>query len=99
MGETMMAVEHDYTSMGWGHAIGMMRGGTTDDPIGVWLGHGPHSSARMKAGDVIIVEMRSGRRGRYIVEAIEYYRDPRDMWRATVRLDTAALDSAEAKPL
>lgn len=73
--------EIDYTSQGWGHAIGMMRGN-------VWMGHGyrpGHPPSCIRVGDVLLVRMESGKVGRYEVEAIEYFRDPPDMWQATVR--------------
>lgn len=76
----MATSEHDYTSQGWGHAIGMMDGDR-------WMGHGPAGRPRMRSGDVILVRMQSGRRGRYAIERIEYFRDPPDMWKASVRFD------------
>jgi hypothetical protein len=83
--------DHDYTASCWGHAIGMKDGPTATNPIGRWMGHGPlrgfEFGGRMQAGDRIVVMMQSGKRGAFRIDAIDYFRDPPDMWSATVRFD------------
>jgi hypothetical protein len=80
-------MRHDYTSgqCGWGHSIGMQTGGTTQGDAGTWIGHGPRVGDRIRTGDQLAVTMNSGRTGLYRVDAVVYYSDPRDMWRAVVR--------------
>jgi hypothetical protein len=80
-------MRHDYTigECGWGHSIGMQTGGTTQGDAGTWIGHGPRSGVRMCTGDQIAVTMGSGRVGLFRIESVEYYSDPRDMWRAVAR--------------
>lgn len=71
----------DYRSAvrGWGHDINI---------IGEkWLGHGPLGGARIAAGDLLRVDMQSGREGLFRVETVSYFRDPPDMWSARVVFD------------
>ena len=64
-------MEHDFTHGVWGHAISYYQGSTM-------LGHG----RGLQKGDAI-------RLGQHVftVAEIEYYRDPDDMFKATVSED------------
>jgi hypothetical protein len=80
-------IRHYYTtgSTCWGHAIAMKTGGTSQGDLGKWLGHGPRNASPIVVGDQLAVTMNSGKVGLFMVEKIEYYRDPPDMWKADVR--------------
>jgi hypothetical protein len=75
--------EHDYTTKrrGWGHDR-VLR------PVPGTNGHQANCTGwgyGMEAGDVIMFTNDEGGVARYRIEQIEYYRDPRDMWRARLQ--------------
>ena len=65
---------HDYTAktLCWGHSYESVGGNI--------LGWG----TGIKSGDNLLFDSQSGVRALYRVVKIEYYRDPRDMWKAEV---------------
>ena len=82
----------DYTRAhsGWGHALHI--GAWTPDAQGrVGLtGHGyapsdlPGFPTNIMAGDELLIDMKSGRVAVCVVDWIEYYCDPRDMWQGAI---------------
>lgn len=66
---------HDYTDQYWGHAISMI---TPLKKAGLFsmTGHGES----IKKGHTLTMKMQSGRIGKFAVNKISYYQDPRDMW-------------------
>lgn len=72
--------QHDYTVMHWGHSFEIF-GWNDEECTGTLIGHG----YGIREGDEIL----SGS-GRYLVQSIAYYQDPRDMWKARVSLLRAA---------
>lgn len=73
----MTPTTHDFSRSTWGHAISSFDpqdGGQSAHAIG--HGHG------IKSGDYLILSHPNGGTTRYAVDMIEYYSDPRDMWRA-----------------
>lgn len=77
--------EHNYTTQAWGHAIGVrLRTPVAGEHL--WMGHGPANRDRMRDGDtLLIIHDAEGRTARWEVLKVEYFVDPRDMWKATVR--------------
>ncbi len=88
------AVTHDYTRLCWGHAFSVeavIKNGQTIKAFGWGCGHhcrgyvageGEHCSIR--AGDYLLLPNKTAST-RYQVTQIEYERDPRDMWHATLK--------------
>lgn len=70
--------EHDYTSPRWGRSFNVLSvedGGQCIKVVGWGLG--------IKRKDYLILPNEGGTT-RYRVVEIDYYEDPRDMWRATL---------------
>lgn len=85
----------DYSRPFWGHSAYCMRTWTRGrDQLSTWMGHGPGALARLareapgpddrqiQPGDRLQIKT-----GLFLVEEIEYLRDPPDMWRATLRFE------------
>lgn len=81
------AREHDFTSMGWGWTFFLWDGerrGQDDPAKGMkFTGHG-HG---LREGDAVLLQMESGRVGRWRLSKVEYMRDPTDMFFATAALE------------
>lgn len=73
----LSGVEHDYRQQQrcWGHNFSSVSGSR-------WIGHG----LGLNVGDVVLVDMQRGDVGVWRISEIHYYRDPPDMWTATVEL-------------
>lgn len=71
------AVTHDYTARYWGHDF-------TFAPLPGSRGSMSGWGEGLKAGDYLLLPHNEGGTTRYVIDKIEYYRDPRDMWHATV---------------
>ena len=72
--------KHDYTSSSWGHAI------HDHHEHGVFDVHQIQGHGRgVRVGDAIVRSGEKHPRLLYYVLEIEYYRDPRDMFGATVQ--------------
>lgn len=76
MPETQLPKEHDFTTSNWGWAIAKVYEDNTA------IGHG----LGLSSGDTILLKMSSGRVGLWRVQEIDYYRDPRDMFKAKIEL-------------
>lgn len=93
---------HDYTKSMWGHALSTWHS-IGDEGKYTVLGHGPHGvkamfgerTPQIAKGDVIQVKMESGKIGSATVEEIEYFRDPPDMFKATLQFTEYAEVSGE----
>lgn len=79
--EARVPVTHDYTRRMWGHDYGF----TTKDKGQTLDAHGwgPRGSY-LSVGDFLLIQ-NGDRTTRYMVEAVRYCPDPRDMWFATLR--------------
>lgn len=69
-----IAREHDFTKMWWGWAISVEADYTA-------IGHG----FGIHPGDTILLKMTSGRVGRALIQKIDYYLNPKDMFTAKVQ--------------
>ena len=67
--------EHDFTHSKWGWSIAKVY--DDDTAIGHGLG--------ILSGDTILLRMASGRVGRWRVQEIDYYLDPRDMFKVKIQ--------------
>ena len=73
--------EHDYRRHTWGHSCSFK---PEEGRKASAVGWGPRGGGKIRKDDVLVLD--NGAAGaRYRVMEIEYYRDPRDMWRATLR--------------
>ena len=83
-------VKHNYTQMCWGHAIqGLTANWSTKKQMKV-TGHGPVGGflcPRIKKGDFILISSTEGPVMRLAVKKVEYFRDPSDMFAATLKFD------------
>ncbi|MFN3069916.1 hypothetical protein ACKWMY_17600 [Serratia sp. J2] len=83
-------VKHNYTRMHWGHAIqGLTDNWSTKKQMKV-TGHGPIGGLfcpRIKKGDFILISSTEGPVMRLAVKKVEYFRDPSDMFAATLKFD------------
>lgn len=93
------SVTHDYTSPVWGHRVEVIKiidGGKQLRVAGFGQG--------ISVNDFLILE-NAGGTTRYLVQAIEYKRDPPDMWfadltftpRTTPMIDVTGIDVGQAK--
>ncbi len=73
-------VTHDYRGRSWGHDYVFT---ATADGQGTMQGWGPRGG-HIEAGDYLILATDDPQGTRYRVEAVSYYHDPPDMWRARV---------------
>ena len=76
---TSEMVVHDFTNARWGHSIGILRksGETTYFVQG-------HSEGRIAAGHFLKLHFASGKQRLLKADEVEYYRDPPDMFKATI---------------
>lgn len=65
--------EHDFTVSEWGWSVSVY-----DDDTAIGFGSG------IRSGDTILLRMTSGRVGRALVEEIDYYLNPQDMFKAKI---------------
>lgn len=72
------AKEHDYTRGTWGHDCTFTPADHGQRGRMSGWGHG------ISAGDYIVLVHPAGGTTRYVVDTVEYYRNPPDMWRASV---------------
>lgn len=78
-------VTHDMTKQGWGHGISIFHDISPEVDGTLYKAVG-HSQALVQQGDYIILAGDTeGRTTRYVVDKIDYKRDPRDMFEATLR--------------
>lgn len=70
------AREHDFTRSRWGWSIAKVYDDNTA------IGHG----LGIRSGDAILLKMSSGRVGLWRVLEIDYYMDPRDMFKSKIEL-------------
>lgn len=73
---------HDFTKHAWGHAIGSM---TLNLETHNWslVGHG----TGIKFNDKLMVGMKGGRIGLFLVLKVKYFDDPADMWSLTAKFE------------
>ena len=77
MGEGVVAAVHDYTRQYWGHALHDPKIEHDDEHSYLrCLGHGP----RVRAGDILLLKMQSGKIARFQIQEIEHYSNPADMF-------------------
>lgn len=67
--------EHDFTASHWGWSIAKVYDDNTA------IGHG----SGIRCGDTILLKMTSGRIGCWQVQEIDYYLDPRDMFKMKIQ--------------
>ncbi|MEL5258428.1 MULTISPECIES: hypothetical protein [Serratia] len=83
-------VKHNYTKMFWGHAIqGLSDNFNTKRKFNV-TGHGPINlpfGPAISDGDFILISSNQGPVIRLKVIKAEYFRDPSDMFSATLKFD------------
>lgn len=72
---------HDYTQRYWGHDYTWDPDPGSEGVTGSAMGWG-HD---IQDGDVLLLKGPSGGPSPYLVESIEYFPDPRDMWKARLR--------------
>jgi len=87
MSTEIKKIVHDYRIKTWGHAYSTHKT-EEDGKLLRMTGHGPKADmgydGKIEAGHYLLFS-NGGGTTRYIVEEIEYYKDPKDMWKATVR--------------
>lgn len=89
---------HDYTKPRWGHdyTFSPVNGGLKGELMGWGMG--------IEAGDYLIIRNGDGS-SRYQVDEIEYFADPKDMWKATatfaprIKLDKNQIESRKKEDL
>ncbi|MEN4544905.1 hypothetical protein [Pantoea agglomerans] len=82
--------EHDYTNQGWGHALHGMTEFREEGKFNI-TGHdsnrGLYFVEQMKEGDKLRVKFTNGKHGYLRIHRLSFFRDPSDMFSATVKFE------------
>lgn len=82
--------EHDYTNQRWGHALHGMDGFRKEGKFNI-TGHDSNSGLifveQMKEGDKLRVKFTNGKHGYLRIHRLSLFRDPSDMFSATVKFE------------
>lgn len=84
------STEFDYTRQYWGHALHFVRGFKPKGKMeitGHFFGAGLIYQQMPKKGDTFTITFSNERVGILRIKAIEFYRDPNDMFYATVTFE------------
>lgn len=84
------STEFDYTRQHWGHALHFVRGFKPKGKMeitGHFFGAGLIHEKKPKKGDTFTIALTGNRTGVLCIKAIEFYRDPSDMFYATVTFE------------
>lgn len=84
------STEFDYTRQHWGHALYFVRGFKPKGKMevtGHFFGAGLIHDKKPKKGDTFTIALTGNRTGVLYIKAIEFYRDPSDMFYATVTFE------------
>lgn len=82
--------EIDYTRQRWGHALHIGKSWSTDnkfDLTGHYFGKGLIYDKGINEGDILLICMSNGKTGMLRVYKITWFRDPNDMFSATVMFE------------
>lgn len=80
----------DYTKQGWGHALQFVVGFKQKGkfPItGHFFGRGIYGCACPEKGDTLTIAFKGGKTGLLKIHKISFFRDPNDMFEATVSFE------------
>lgn len=82
--------EIDYTSPHWGHTLHVGKNWRSSDKFdltGHYFGRFLLHDKGIKEGDVLLIAMNGGKTGMLRVYSITWFRDPNDMFSATVMFE------------